>query len=483
MSDYSAWDVVQTARSLERPTAQYFIKNIFTDFIELHGDRAFGDDAAIISGIGRLNGIPVTIIGQEKGVSLSEKTKCNFGSAHPEGYRKTLRLMKQAEKFHRPVICIVDTQGAFCGVGAEERGVAEAIARNLFEMSRLKTPVISVLIGEGGSGGAIALAVADKVAMLENSVYSILSPEGFAAILWKDASRAPEAAELMRMPAPEVHAMGLVEDVIPEPAGGAKADDGGAFAQTVKEYLVSTLATLRNMPVDELVQARYDKLRAFGQNYVQTRKPANNEPLPHGEPAVSNSQAQRQDASQSGPPTAEKADGEPPAPNAKSAPAAESMEEECAAEEGQTPTLDAAAAQECLRESHAKDEKENEASEAAAGGHNATSTQIAPSAEQSEVPVAKPANGMELPAEQSATDKEELPAPDTPTLEKQTAATEADTKPPKASARSKKAGVASGAKTGKTAKTPATTKKSKKRTSKTIKNMQSSADEAKKAAE
>lgn len=289
MSEYSAWDVVQTARSLERPTAQYYIKNIFTDFVELHGDRAFGDDGAIIGGIGRLNGIPVTVIGQEKGVSLSEKTKCNFGSAHPEGYRKSLRLMKQAEKFHRPVICIVDTQGAFCGVGAEERGVAEAIARNLMEMSRLKTPVISLLIGEGGSGGAIALAVADKVAMLENSVYSILSPEGFAAILWKDASRAPEAAELMRMPAPEVHAMGLVDDVIPEPTDGAKADDEGAFAQIVKEYLVNTLRALREIPIDELVQARYAKFRAFGQNYVQTQsEPSTTESVPRDESATNN---------------------------------------------------------------------------------------------------------------------------------------------------------------------------------------------------
>lgn len=268
MSRRDAWQVVQTARSLERPTSQYFIRNIFTDFLEMHGDKLYADDAAIIGGIGRLGGTPVTVIGQEKGVSLSEKARCNFGAAHPEGYRKSLRLMKQAEKFHRPVICIVDTQGAFCGIGAEERGMGEAIARNMLEMSRLRTPVISVLIGEGGSGGAIALAVSDKVAMLENSVYSILSPEGFASILWKDASRAPEAAQLMRMAAPEVHAMGLVDDVIPEPEGGANAGDGGTFAKVVEEYLIRTLRELAKQPIDSLMLGRYGKFRAFGQNYV-----------------------------------------------------------------------------------------------------------------------------------------------------------------------------------------------------------------------
>lgn len=270
MKKPDAWEVVQTARSLERPTSQYFIRNIFTDFVEMHGDKLFADDAAIIGGIGRLRGEPVTVIGQEKGVSLSEKARCNFGAAHPEGYRKSLRLMKQAEKFGRPVICIVDTQGAFCGVGAEERGMAEAIARNLIEMSRLRIPVISVLIGEGGSGGAIALAVSDRVAMLENSVYSILSPEGFASILWKDASRAPEAAELMRMAAPEVYKMGLVDDVIPEPEGGANASDDGEFAKTVEDYLAKAVEELKQTPIDELVGSRYDKFRRVGQEYVES---------------------------------------------------------------------------------------------------------------------------------------------------------------------------------------------------------------------
>lgn len=268
MSKPTAWEVVQTARSLERPTSQYFIRNIFDDFVELHGDKLFADDAAIIGGIGRLRGTPVTVIGQEKGVSLSEKARCNFGAANPEGYRKSLRLMRQAEKFGRPVICIVDTQGAFCGVGAEERGMGEAIARSMFEMSRLRVPIISVLIGEGGSGGAIALAISDRVAMLENSVYSILSPEGFASILWKDASRAPEAAQLMRMAAPEVHAMGLVDDIIAEPPGGANASDDGAFAKVVEEYIANTLNTLQSQPISDLVSARYDKFRHMGNEHL-----------------------------------------------------------------------------------------------------------------------------------------------------------------------------------------------------------------------
>lgn len=270
MSGKSAWDIVQTARSLERPTSKYFIDNIFTDFLEMHGDRLYADDAAIVGGVGRLDGQPVTIIGEEKGVSLSEKAQCNFGSPHPEGYRKSLRLMKQAEKFGRPVICIVDTQGAFCGVGAEERGMGEAIARNLLEMSRLKVPVVSVLIGEGGSGGALALAVSDRTAMLENSIYSILSPEGFASILWKDSSRAPEAAELMRVPAREVHAMGIIDDVLPEPEGGARGSDGGAYAATVKDYLTKTLEELRGVPTDQLLEARYQKFRSFGTRSLRT---------------------------------------------------------------------------------------------------------------------------------------------------------------------------------------------------------------------
>lgn len=263
-----AWEIVKKARDISRPTAQYYIKNICKDFLELHGDKAFADDKAIIGGIGSIDGVPVTIVAQEKGVSLSEKTERNFGSAHPEGYRKSLRLMKQAEKFHRPVICIVDTQGAFCGVGAEERGIAEAIARSLLEMSRLKTPVISVLIGEGGSGGAIALAVSDKLAMLENSTYSILSPEGFASILWKDSTRAQEAADLMKITADEVYKLGLIDTIIKEPKGGAKADADGKSAKAVGEYITKCIHELKDIPIDELLTKRYERLRTFGTNWT-----------------------------------------------------------------------------------------------------------------------------------------------------------------------------------------------------------------------
>lgn len=263
-----AWEIVKKARDFSRPTAQYYIKNICKDFLELHGDKLYADDKAIIGGIGTIDGVAVTIVGQEKGVSTSDKTERNFGSAHPEGYRKSLRLMKQAEKFKRPVICIVDTQGAFCGVGAEERGVAEAIARNLLELSRLKTPVISVLIGEGGSGGAIALAVSDRLAMLENSTYSILSPEGFASILWKDSTRAQEAADLMKITADEVYKLGLIDTIIKEPADGATRDADGKSAKAVGLYVTKCIRELKDVPIDELLAKRYDRLRAFGTNYT-----------------------------------------------------------------------------------------------------------------------------------------------------------------------------------------------------------------------
>ncbi len=265
----SAWLSVQLAREFVRPTAQYFIENIFDDFLEMHGDKLYGDDAAILGGIGFFDGIPVTVIGQEKGLDVNEKVKRNFGSAHPEGYRKSLRLMRQAEKFKRPVICIVDTQGAYGGIGAEERGIGEAIARNLLEMSRLRVPVLTIIIGEGGSGGALALAVSDRIAMLENSVYSILPPEGFANILWRDPSKAPEAAQFMRMTAREVCDMGIVDDVIPEPKEGAKNDDGGKMAAEVKKYIAQQLPNLMAEPIDKLLKKRYEKIRAFGNEYIK----------------------------------------------------------------------------------------------------------------------------------------------------------------------------------------------------------------------
>ena len=212
----SAYDKVLLARAKGRATGLTYVEAIFDDFIELHGDRRFSDDPAIVGGIACLNGEPVTVIAMEKGGDMKDKVRRNFGSPNPEGYRKALRLMKQAEKFHRPVVCFVDTSGAFCGLGAEERGQGQAIAENLVEMMDLQTPVISILIGEGGSGGALALAVADQVWILENAVYSVISPEGCASILWKDAKKVKEAAECLKLTAQDMEKLGVVERVIPE---------------------------------------------------------------------------------------------------------------------------------------------------------------------------------------------------------------------------------------------------------------------------
>ena len=212
----SAWERVKIARGTERPTSIDYISHIFDRFLELHGDRYCRDDGAIVGGIASIDGIAVTVIGQQKGRNIKQNIKRNFGMPYPEGYRKALRLMKQAEKFHRPVICFVDTPGAFCGIEAEMRGQGEAIAKNLYEMSGLKTPILSIVIGEGGSGGALALAVADEVWMLENATYSILSPEGFASILWKDSKRANEAADIMKITADDLLELKIVDQVIPE---------------------------------------------------------------------------------------------------------------------------------------------------------------------------------------------------------------------------------------------------------------------------
>ena len=258
----SAWDKVLLARSAGRPTAQFYIREIFDGFIELHGDRGFRDDKSIIGGIAELGGTAVTVIGQEKGVSLAEKRERNFGSPHPEGYRKALRLMQQAEKFRRPVLCLIDTQGAFCGVGAEERGQGEAIARNLSEMMKLSVPTAAVVIGEGGSGGALAMAVTNEVAILENAVYSILSPEGFASILWKDGTKTAEAAEVMKMTAQDLKELGVVDTVIEEPNGGAH-NSPQETAQNIKAYFTAFLERYQSYTKEELLVQRYERFRKF----------------------------------------------------------------------------------------------------------------------------------------------------------------------------------------------------------------------------
>ena len=250
--------ILKEARDQGRLTTLEYAELIFDDFMELHGDRHFADDGAVVGGIARLDGRPVTVIGIQKGKNLQENLKRNFGQPNPEGYRKALRLMKQAEKFGRPVVTFINTAGAYPGVGAEERGQGEAIARNLLEMSDLKVPIIAIIIGEGGSGGALALAVADKVWMLENSIYAVLSPEGFASILWKDGSRAMEAAELMKITSHELLDMGVVDKVIPE-AGLSNQD----LLYAVKQEIVAELANLSQLPLEQLLEARYQRFRKY----------------------------------------------------------------------------------------------------------------------------------------------------------------------------------------------------------------------------
>ena len=256
MSDVAR--ILKEARDQGRLTALDFAQGIFDDFIELHGDRNFRDDGAIIGGIGRLNGQAVTVVGIQKGRNLQDNLNRNFGQPHPEGYRKALRLMKQAEKFGRPVVTFINTAGAYPGVGAEERGQGEAIARNLMEMSDLKVPIIAIIIGEGGSGGALALAVADKVWMLENTIYSILSPEGFATILWKDGSRSEEAAELMKITSGELLNMGIVDKVIPE-----RGYFTSEIIEAIKTAIVDELEELSQLSTEDLLEARYQRFRKY----------------------------------------------------------------------------------------------------------------------------------------------------------------------------------------------------------------------------
>ena len=252
-----AYEKVLLARAKDRPTGLSYIENIFQDFIEFHGDRRFADDPAIVGGIATLKGQPVTVIAIDKGKDMRERVKRNFGSPNPEGYRKALRLMRQAEKFHRPVVCFVDTAGAFCGMGAEERGQGQAIAENLLEMSGLKTPIVSILVGEGGSGGALALAVADQVWILENAVYSVISPEGCASILWKDSKKVKDAADCLRLTAQDMADLGVVEQVFPEDKD---------FAETyrqIQEELERLLPELQALPVEELLEKRYQRFRKY----------------------------------------------------------------------------------------------------------------------------------------------------------------------------------------------------------------------------
>ncbi|NKC68669.1 acetyl-CoA carboxylase carboxyltransferase subunit alpha [Vagococcus fluvialis] len=258
----TANEIVKLARQADRVTSLEFIDMIFDSFVELHGDRYYGDDGAVVGGIAYLDSLPVTVIGVQKGRTLEENIATNFGSPSPEGYRKSLRLMKQAEKFNRPIITFVNTPGAFCGIEAEERGEGEAIANNLYEMSQLKVPVISIFTGEGGSGGAIGLAVANEVWMLEHSIYSILSPEGFASILWKDSSRAEEAAEIMKLTSYDLKELHVTEKIIPEMDGDTKISPED-LAMTIKDELIDKLAELSQLTSEELIEQRYERFRKF----------------------------------------------------------------------------------------------------------------------------------------------------------------------------------------------------------------------------
>ena len=258
----NAWEKVKAARRVDRPSACDYMEVIFDYFVESHGDRCFGDDPAVIGGIGFLDGQPVTVIAEHKGKDARECQRRNYGMPRPEGYRKALRLMKQAEKFHRPIVSFINTSGAFCGIEAEERGQGEAIARNLREMSALKVPVLCIFIGEGGSGGALATAVGNEVWMLENATYSILSPEGFASILWKDSSRAREASEMMRITARDLKQLNVIEKILPE-FGGADAATAQAIGEYMKEQIKEFLEHYRGMSGQEIAQQRYERFRSY----------------------------------------------------------------------------------------------------------------------------------------------------------------------------------------------------------------------------
>ncbi len=262
------WETVLVARHPKRPLTTDYLRMIFRDFCELHGDRNFGDDKAIITGFARIGGHKVMVIGHNKGKEVKERIACNFGCAHPEGYRKALQKMKLAEKYNLPVVCLIDTQGAYPGIGAEERGISYAIATNLMEMSRLRTPIVCAVIGEGGSGGALGVGVGDRVAMFQHSFYSVISPEGCAAILWKTAERRKHAAEALRLTARELTKLDVIDEVIPEPLGGAHRDEETAAAN-LEKYLVSALNSLKRLTIKSLVSRRQERIRKLGSFYEE----------------------------------------------------------------------------------------------------------------------------------------------------------------------------------------------------------------------
>jgi len=257
------WQMVQVARHPKRPQSRDYINLIVRDFMELHGDRRFADDKAICCGLGRIGGEKLLLVAQQKGRDTKEKIACNFGCAHPEGYRKALRTMELAQKFGLPVVALIDTAGAYPGIGSEERGVAEAIARNMLEMSRLKTPIVVVVIGEGGSGGALGIGVGDRIAIMEHAYYSVISPEGCASILWRTGEKAADAAEAMRITPRHLKSLDIVDDIVPEPLGGAHRNPAEA-ANNLERYIVRTLRDLSRKPVDDLTGRRYERWRRMG---------------------------------------------------------------------------------------------------------------------------------------------------------------------------------------------------------------------------
>jgi acetyl-CoA carboxylase carboxyl transferase subunit alpha len=262
-ANLTPWQRVLIARHPQRPYTLDYIAAIMTDFVELHGDRAFADDKALIGGLARLDGIKVMVMGHQKGRDIKENLKRNFGCAHPEGYRKALRLMQTAEKFHVPIVIFIDTPGAYPGIGAEERGQAQAIALNLREMTSIAVPIVATVIGEGGSGGALGIGVADRVCVLENAYYSVISPEGCAAILWKSAAKAPEAAEVLKLNAHQLLKLGIIDEVIPEPLGGAHRDPQ-QMSKNLKEAVLRNLKQLQSLNKEDLLKARYKKYRSIG---------------------------------------------------------------------------------------------------------------------------------------------------------------------------------------------------------------------------